>query len=202
MAGQRIFSTAIAAWCAIGAGTAAGDFIDFETTWNGGAIDAPSLFADTASLTTLYAPVGVTFSGGGAILDTTSNFGIDARSGNNFLAFNARTYANGPAEIAFSTNIDSFSIFGGGADARTFLLQVFDDDQLIGTVTADSSAGAYAQIAYSGDRGFNNVVISETSAAGTFVLDDLSFEIQTLPAPGTLAAIALLGGLTARHRVQ
>ncbi len=69
--------------------------INFDTDAYGNPISAPAIFFDTTALTTLYEPLGVTFSAsggsinGGAILNALkSNFGVTALSGTNFLAFN------------------------------------------------------------------------------------------------------------------
>ena len=56
-------------------------------------VAAPDMFLNTTHLTDQYASLGVHFSGpsdidGGAILNQSSNFGVNALSGVNFLAFN------------------------------------------------------------------------------------------------------------------
>ena len=88
-----------AAGLLLAAAPAAATTIDFET-------GAPCLFNQTSPLGNEYAGQGVTFSGvgaarGGSILDQCSNFGIDAHSGVDFLAFAGAL--GGPSEdISFS----------------------------------------------------------------------------------------------------
>ena len=68
------------------AGGCSGTFVDFE-------LAGPCAFNQTVALSNQYAGLGVIFAGpsgndGGAVLDQCGNFGINARSGTNFLAFN------------------------------------------------------------------------------------------------------------------
>ena len=74
-------------------GRAEAVLINFDTDASGNALSAPCFFGATTRLTELYAPLGVHFSGpggndGGAILNECSNFGVNALSSPNFLAFN------------------------------------------------------------------------------------------------------------------
>jgi hypothetical protein len=94
--------------------------INFDTDASGNPITAPSDFNDATALTTLYAPLGVTFSGpggndGGAILNAGAptpppddnpggggppipDFGVFAHSGTNVLAFNRNAILPGDDE--------------------------------------------------------------------------------------------------------
>src|ERR1044071_288968 len=77
----------------IGMESLSAPLIDFDHDASGNPLPAFCLFRDTSSLTELYAPLGVHFSGprtnsGGAILNQCGNFGVPAISGSNFLAFN------------------------------------------------------------------------------------------------------------------
>src|SRR5215207_9068653 len=80
--------------------------VDFDHNAAGNPLAAPCGFDQTAPLTELYAMLGVRFSGpaqlqGGAILNECGNFGVPARSGTNFLAFNRALYGKDPETIRF-----------------------------------------------------------------------------------------------------
>jgi len=84
--------------------------IDFE-------LSAPCNFTNTIPLTNAYAGLGVNFtSGNGAILDQCSNFGVNAHSGVDFLAFNsnpgdANYIPSGPEVITFDNPVSNVSIW-------------------------------------------------------------------------------------------
>jgi hypothetical protein len=100
-------------------------------------------------LTDLYAASGAIFSGpggnnGGAILDQAGRFGVNARSGESFLAFNrvGAAMLDGslpidPEAITFATLVTDVSIWAsGGAETASFLMEAFDAaDALVGTST-------------------------------------------------------------------
>lgn len=115
--------------------------INFDTDAGGNPIDAPNLFNNAASLTELYAGLGVHFSslnrvaqstviikdgievtetsnvmqvansGMGSILNENANFGHNAKSGDNFLAFNKQSESNTNFwRISFDDPIGYFGI--------------------------------------------------------------------------------------------
>jgi hypothetical protein len=188
--------------------------IDFDTAPGGGTVVAPINFSETTRLTTLYAPLGVTFSGpggndGGAILNQDSNFGVNARSGVNFLAFNrdpnARLSDGGrpidPETIAFATPQGQVSIFAsGGFSANSFRIDAFDaGGSLIGSGTGTSGVGAYVQLSVAA-AGIRSVVLTGTGAAPFFVYDDLSFTSVPEPSSLALTGVALAGAACRRWR--
>ena len=180
--------------------------INFDTTASGSPLAAPTYFSDTTPLTTLYSSLGATFSGptssnGGAILNQTSNFSVNARSGVNFLAFNrASATSNGgiptdPETITFATPQASVSIWAsGGSSTPAFTMTAFNSaNVIIGSSTVVSPPNAYAQLAIS-QPGITKVTLVETPGSA-FVYDDL----QYTPEPST-AAVGIAAGVIARRR--
>ena len=178
--------------------------ITFDEDANGNPLSASSLFVDTVALTNEFESLGVTFSGptldsGGAILDVSSNFGIGARSGQNFFAVNDRSsytnggLATGPTTLTFSQAVDSVSIWGGDSSQISFRMDAYAGSSLVGTSTASAFRG-YSQLSVIGVGPVDRVVISETSGDGTYVLDDLSFNTvdAAIPEPGSIAIWSLL----------
>ncbi|MDZ8226385.1 MULTISPECIES: PEP-CTERM sorting domain-containing protein [unclassified Nostoc] len=197
--------------------TAQAGLIDFDTDANGNPIDAPFLFSDTTALTNLYAPLGVTFSGpfqlsGGSILNQGSNFGVNALSGSNFLAFNRdTTLSDGglptdPETISFADLISDFSIFAAGGfdflfpeefEPTTFQLQAFDiNNLLLGTDTITPAVGEWKQLKFSSSLGnISKVVLTGIGETNAFVYDNLSFTpaSKSVPEPGSVLGLIAFG---------
>ena len=187
--------------------------ITFDTDAVGNALAAPSLFINTVALTNLYAPLGVTFAGpggndGGAILNQSGNFGVNALSSPNFLAFNRGegvTLSDGgrpidPETITFASPVTSVSIFAaGGALPGTFEMEAFDE--FSASVDIDTVTTAdFAQLTVSGP-GIVRVVLGEQTGKLTFVYDNLEFNAQAVPEPAGLALLGIaLAGLAGFHR--
>lgn len=195
--------------------SARADSINFDVNANGNTINAPGAFVLTTSLTTLYASFGVTFSGpgannGGAILNQSGNFGVNARSGVNFLAFNSgATLANGgipigPETISFSSLQSNVSIYAsGGFNASTFTLSAFDSNNvLLGTSVISTTAGNYGLLSFASGLGIQRITIASTR--GLFVLDDLTFTPggpAPVPEPATMILLGTgLAGIAAKVR--
>ena len=186
--------------------------ITFDTDASGNPLTAPGTFFLTTPLTTLYAPLGVTFSGptpssGGAILDQSAGFGLNALSGTNFLAFNRFAgYANGgqptdPETISFRSPVTTVSIFAaGGTNVDTFLLQAFNSANVL--VASDTiSTQGFAQLQVSGSD-IVRVMLTQVGDSA-FVYDNLSFTfgIAQAPEPATLGLLAVgLAGLAFGRR--
>jgi hypothetical protein len=178
--------------------------INFDTDANGIAITAPAAFVSTSPLTNLYSSLGVTFSGpvpgeGGAILDQLGNFGVNARSGNNFLAFNpAAVYPLPPETITFGNAVDSVSIYvSGGLTNDTFTLSAYNSSNLL--VASDieiAPSGAYVLLSTVFGGGISYVTLS-TVGDQVFVADDLTIGNSVSPAaplPSTaVCGLALMG---------
>ena len=184
--------------------------VDFDGT------GAPSNFADTIALSNEFAAQDVIFSGpgeldGGGILNQAGNFGIQARSGTDFLAFNrVAQYLGGgtpvgPLAISFDSRVDFVSIFASGGDNSTsFTIDAYRLDGLVGSRTFNASAAVWTELLISsedvaGDIGFDSVVISENSNRDAFVYDDLSFT-TAVPEPGSALIVVLCTGLASLTR--
>jgi len=182
--------------------------INFDVDANGVPINAPANFISTTPLRDLYASLGVHFSGpglndgGGAILNQEAGFGVNARSGTNFLAFNPSTsYTSGgvvsdPETLTFDTLMSKVSIFAspGGNTIGTFTLQAFDSSNLlVGTSTVTPDNETYGQLSITASD-IRKVVLTNTGSEA-FVYDDLTFQqgVSSVPEPGIYALLATSG---------
>jgi hypothetical protein len=186
--------------------TAQAVVINFDTDADGNPITAPSFFIDSTVLTDLYAPLGINFSGsgqlnGGSVLDQLGNFGVNALSGSNFLAFNRDAVVlNGsiptdPEIISFSEPIANFSVFAsGGFESTSFQLQAFDiNNSLLGTNTIATAVGEWEKLRFSSSLGnISQVVLTEIGGDNNFVYDNLSFQSTTEPVPEPLTILSSL----------
>lgn len=189
------------AWVTSGA---SGTLIDFEGT------GAPPGFKKTIALRDLYADLGVNFDGpgpldGGAILNELGNFGVDAFSGTDFLAFNSTaTLMDGgiptdPEQILFDDLQASVSIYaaGGLGIGATFPMDAYDQlNQLVDTDTVGGQD--WVQLLVSHPGGIARVVLTEITNKNAFVYDDLEF--FAVPGPGALLVFGLAGLRTRRRR--
>jgi hypothetical protein len=180
--------------------------INFDVDADGNPINAPPIFVDTTRLTTLYSSLGVTFAGpggndGGAILNQGGNFGVNALSAPNFLAFNINSLLadggipQGPETVLFATPVDSVSIFGGDhVGGVTLQMQAFNAlDQLVATDTETAAEGTYAQLSVAGSSITSVTLNAVVSASGAWVFDNLTFNPVPEPTTFALAGISLLG---------
>ena len=173
--------------------------IDFDGT------GAPTLFADTTQLTTLYSGLGIIFSGldspiGGSILNQDGNFGFQARSGTDFLGFN--TAITGAAEkIEFTSAVSSVSIWAASRNTGIFSLAAFGGSgQFLGFTNVVAST-AWQELTISAP-GIKSVALSGFS--GSFAYDDL--HVTAVPEPETyammLAGLGVLGFMGKRRKTQ
>lgn len=149
----------------------------------------PCNFAQTSPLRDRYSGQGVAFAGpgnldGGAILDQCGNFGVPARSGENFLAFNRNARMNNggvprdPETLNFSRPASQVSIWvAGGIGDGNFRMEAFNSGgQLIAQEEVRTRDWAELKVIAGG---IARVVITETGVAQHqfFVMDDLTFNL-------------------------
>ena len=189
------YAISVVAFC--GAGALAQTTINFDGT------GAPSTFGATVPLTELYAPLGVHFAGpqpgeGGAILDQRGSFGVNAHSGEAFLAFNRNVlYAQDPETIRFDTVQTYVEIFAaGGSSLTTFVMAGYNGGNLLDSDFIVVPRGSWGMMSISAARGFDTVVLREDGGIFSFVYDDLTF----VPGPTTLSLLLLGAVATARRR--
>jgi hypothetical protein len=152
--------------------------LDFEVA------AAPCVFLQTGPLREEYASLGAHFSGpgpldGGAILDQCGNFGFNAHSGSDFLAFNNHPTMNnggspiGPETLTFDQRLGQATIWAASEVPATFLMEAYD-----GSVLVDSDSNVlqdWGTLSVSVPSGITRIVLSCTAAY--FAFDDLSFDL-------------------------
>ena len=104
--------------------------IDFDD------VSAPCVFVETTALRNAYLPLGVRFVGpdelgGGAILNSCSNFSVTGFSGANFLAFNSFSTLMGsggvpttPETLRFVSPVSDVSVLAGSSNGAGELVQL------------------------------------------------------------------------------
>ncbi|RJP46624.1 MAG: IPTL-CTERM sorting domain-containing protein [Desulfobacteraceae bacterium] len=174
-------------------------------------VAAPCNFASTIRLSSLYAPMGVNFSGpipldGGAILDECGFFSVTGHSAPNFLAFNLNSELSdggiprGPERIDFDFEVCQIQAnFGAGpAHSGSATLDAYDgSDMLVGSDTLPISSSLQT-LSVSAPR-IKYVIFSFTS--NVIVFDDLAFvpcrtssPIPTLSEWGMIIMSLILAG--------
>lgn len=162
--------------------------IDFDGT------SAPCCFVSTTPLSNAYAGLGVTFSGvggtGGSILNQSGNFGFDAHSGTDFLAFNTGVNGiSGVEDITFSTLQSAVSIWAANSNGGTIALTAYD---VTGAEMATSTINASAVWQQLSVSGLGIASVRVTPQIGVYAVDDLSFT-GAVPEPEAYAMV--FGGL-------
>lgn len=172
------------------------------TTLNFDERSESALFYGTNALTDRYAPLGITFSGtstsaGGSILDQAGNFGFDALSGRNFLAFNTQLTGN-VETIAFASSYASVSIWGASSMGGAFTMNAYSvDGTLLDSAVADFSTN-WTQLSVA-SNGIARIELIGNNAA--YAYDDLS--VSAVPEPSTwgmlFAGLGVMGWMMRRR---
>jgi hypothetical protein len=172
----------------------------------------PGFFNQLNPLRNEYSGMGVSFLGpgvddGGAIINQSGNFGVNAHSGENFLGFNrgsSVSMLNGgrpfdPEQINFASTATSVSIWAsGGFEAGTFAMTGFNSSGgYLGTTIINTAIGQWGLLSFANPN-IDHVTLSELSNAGAFVYDDLNF--STVPEPASWAALGLGAAALMRRR--
>ena len=165
------------------------------TTINFDDVGAPCLFANQTPLTNQYSSLGVNFNGVGGnpmeVLNQCGNFGFNARSGENFLAYNLAAPTANSELLSFTlgTNINSVSIWGASNQSGTMQLLGYDAlNNLIASSSAFNGSTSWQQLSLASNQVFDTVRLVTTLNYGGF--DDLEFT-TSVPEPGTLALLGL-----------
>lgn len=131
-----------------------------------------------------YARFGVHFRGstttkGGFILHQCGNFGVPARSGKHFVAFNKRSFFPSPPERvhfdALQRNVRLYAADGSSEGDKEVLFSLIAKRG--GTVRArtvvTTTIGGYVSLRVAAPAGIDTVVLRSSAVA--FVVDDLTF---------------------------
>ncbi len=152
--------------------------IDFDD------VSAPCVFVETTALRDAYLPLGVRFfgpdvPGGGAVLNSCSNFSVTGFSGSNFLAFNAGTNLLGggvpatPETLRFVSPVSAVSVLAGSAAGAgsSVRLEAYNALNLIVDQNTRTLAAAMQPVGVTGPS-ISYVVITGPTQ---LVLDNLRF---------------------------
>lgn len=162
---------------------------------------APCCFPQTTPLTSLYAPLGITFQGvdgsGGSILNQSGGFGFNALSGTDFLGFFTGAGTGVVEDVTFSSSLSSLatgvSIWAASDQQGTFTISAFDSSSnLLGTSSAAAST-SWTQLAINA-AGISSVRLSG-SGLSSFGYDDLNVMTATATAPVPEPEIYAMMGL-------
>jgi Ca2+-binding RTX toxin-like protein len=152
--------------------------IGFDKDATGAPVDAPCGFSDTKPLRGKYSALGVLFRGpstgsGGAILNQCGGFGIDARSGSNFLAFNDSGYAKAPERIIFSVPQVAVSIYASaGPERATFTMRALRGTKTVAVDRVTTKRQQWGGLVTASSGGIDEIRL-DSRGDHSFVFDDL-----------------------------
>ena len=140
-------------------------------------------FGQSAPLREEYAAVGAHFTGptddtGGAILDECAQFGVDARSGTEFFAFNNLTYAVWPEQVRFDElqrKVRLFVADGVGDGTATFELTGLRGGEVVASKSITTAEPGWVRIKVRSPSGIDEVTLTGDTSDDAFVVDDLKF---------------------------
>ena len=142
---------------------------------------APCSFSETAPLREEFAFAGIHFRGptadqGGAILNECGRFGVGARSGRQFLAFNKfESYAKTPERIIFDDLQTRVSLYMASQERSKYRLVGKRDGLVVSQAVVVGTSGRYTKLSVRSDEGIDRVKF--TAQADTFVVDDLELAL-------------------------
>ncbi len=145
--------------------------IDFDHTFDGLPLSAPKVFQEAQPLRDQYASLGVHFGGangfvGGVILHQDSHFGVNARSGTNFLAFNREADTQDqetpsePLILTFDFPVPAVFLYvSGGFVSQTFRM---DGYNRAGAVVDSQTVAAkeFMRLSVAAPDGITRVVVT------------------------------------------
>lgn len=146
---------------------------------------APCNFAETGPLGHEYHEShGVEFRGpsdgqGGAILNECGSFGVDARSGEEFLAFASGSYAVTPEHILFDDpqrKVTLYAANGWGDGTSVYKLKAYRNDRVVARKTVSTTEIGWVKLKVADRRGFDEVVLEGSAPDGAFIVDDLNYQ--------------------------
>lgn len=194
------------------ANAAGADVITFEELGT-----RPGAFSQVTPLGGEYGDVFFTGPGegdGGAILNQSGSFGISARSGEHFLAFNeAFPFSmqnggspTGPETIIFAnslmSHVEIYAAGGANDVGAAFLMTAFDENGDVVAVSSVSAQGTWGLLSVDSALGIRVVRLTQTGTDPHYVYDDLSFTPVPAPGAGVLIAGAMGVALSRRRRVS
>ena len=161
--------------------------------------DQSNAFASQEPLDTEYAAQGVNFSGGWERINQGGNFGVDALSGNNFAGYNIGVSGiSNTLTVTFDFLVGEASGFLGTFRASDWVVTALLDGDIVSELNLANLSSSYTEFSLSG-LAFNQLEISGSASYG--VLDDLSYEVASVPEPSTLMLFGLgLAGLVLSRR--
>jgi hypothetical protein len=156
-------------------------------------------FATEAPLDTQYSAIGVTFSGGWEILNQSGNFGISARSGQHFAAYNTDiSGVTNTITLAFDSAITQANGFLGDDHQSSWLVTALLDGNQVSQLNLVNPSANYVEFSFN-SLVFNQITIQGSGSSA--VLDDISFGAVHVPEPSSIVLLALgLVGLSFSRR--
>lgn len=166
------------------AGTVNAGLIDFEEFGT-----QPSLFSNQEPLDSEYSSLGVNFSGGWEIVNERGGFGVNARSGEHFAAYNTLTAGiTDTLTIEFDGVVNSASGFLGDLSPTSWVVTAYLGLNEVSLLNLVNPFQGYVEFSFN-SLAFDHITIQGSSNAA--VLDDLSFETNSVPSPSTIALLGL-----------
>lgn len=161
----------------VSASTSTRHFITFDTG------TSPCGFDSTSPLRDRYAGLGVTMRGpttttGGAVLDDCSGFGVRARSGREFLAFNIDfSYADTPEQFRFSERQRAVQMYAanGSEGTATYALTGWRAGTIVARTSVTTTTTGWVLVRVVAAEGMDRVTFRATTPDGSFVVDDLQY---------------------------